>query len=191
MEEIIVFFENLLQSHNTAWLIGQVLGIVAIILGFVSFQMKTQKGLLFMQVCVAAVFCVHYFLIEAYSGMAMNAVCIVRNLVYDHQNQKAAKNKLIPIIFVVIQCVMCALTWDAWYSVFVLVGIAINTYCMSFSDPQNVRKSIFFSCPLVLIYNIFASSIGGIIYESVAIASAFIGVIKNRKKVKASDKEAS
>ena len=89
---------------------------------------------------------------------------------------------MIPIIFVAVQCVMCVLTWEAWYSVFVLLGLAINTYCLSFKNPQNVRKSIFVTSPLVLTYDILASSIGGAIYETVAIISALIGVIRNHRK---------
>lgn len=79
---------------------------------------------------------------------------------------------------------MCAITWEAWYSVFVLLGIGINTYCMSFSSPQNVRKSILVTSPMVLTYDIFARSIGGSIYESVALISAAIGIFKNRKTQK-------
>ena len=172
----------MILEHGVAWIIGQIFGIIAIILGFISYQLKTQKQLLFMQTSVAAVFCVHYFLIGAYSGMAMNAVGIVRNLVYNRQNQKGISNKLIPIAFVAVQGAICALTWEAWYSVFVLFGLTINTYCMSFKNPQNVRKSIFVTSPLVLTYDGFASSYGGMIYESVAIISSFIGVMRNRRR---------
>ena len=182
MEQILSFLNDIISTNGVAWFIGQILGIVAIILGFISYQVKTQKQLLFMQTSVAAVFGVHYFLIGAYSGMAMNAMGIVRNLVYNTRNQKGSDNKAIPIIFVAVQCVMCALTWEAWYSVFVLLGLTINTYCLSFKNPQNVRKSIFVTSPLVLTYDILASSIGGAIYETVAIISALIGVIRNHRK---------
>ena len=172
----------MILEHGVAWFIGQIFGIIAIILGFVSYQLKTQKQLLFMQTSVAAVFCVHYFLIGAYSGMAMNAVNIVRNIFYDRRTQKGSTSIVTPIIFVIVQCIMCIITWDAWYSVFILLGVGINTFCMSFKDPQNVRKSIIVTSPMVLTYDIFARSIGGSIYETVALISAAIGVFRNRKK---------
>ena len=184
MAQILSFFRDIISTNGAAWFIGQILGIIAIILGFISYQVKTQKQLLFMQTSVAAVFGVHYLLIGAYSGMAMNAVGIVRNLVYNGRNQKGSSSRLVPIVFVLIQCVMCALTWEAWYSVFVLFGLTINTYCLSFKNPQNVRKSIFVTSPLVLTYDVLAGSIGGMIYESVSIISAFIGVLRHRKQSK-------
>ena len=56
------------------FIIGQIFGIIAIILGFVSYQMKTQKQLLICQTTVSLVFCIHYLLIGATTGMAMNVV---------------------------------------------------------------------------------------------------------------------
>ena len=182
METIIEFTKNLFDTHGTIFMIGQAFGILAIILGFVSYQVKTQRQILFMQSMVAVTFCIHYFMIGAYSAMAMNGVNIIRNAVYDIRTRKGIESKLIPVSFVVIQAVMCALTWEAWYSVFVLIGICVNTYCMSFKSAQNVRKSIVVTSPLVLTYDIFARSIGGSIYESVALVSAVIGIIRNRRK---------
>ena len=161
--------------------IGQALGFVAIALGFISYQMKTQKQLLAVQLATCIVFCVHYFLIGAYTGMAMNCVGVLRNIVYYRRNSRGDTRMTWPIIFAVIMGIMGILTWEAWYSIFVFLGLIINTLCFAFSDPQKVRGSILVTSPLVLIYDIFALSIGGIIYESVAIISSIIGILRNRK----------
>ncbi len=178
------FLERLITENGIAWVVGQGFGILAIILGFISYQVRTQRQILFMQSMVAVVFSIHYFLIGAYSGMAMNALNIARNICYDYRVRKGICSKLIPIGFVVLQAAICSLTWEAWYSVFVMLGICINSYCMSFSDPQNVRKSILVTSPMVLTYDAFARSVGGFIYEAVALASAMIGILRNRGKKK-------
>ena len=69
--------------------------------------------------------------------------------------------------------------------VYVVLGLVINTLCFSLPNPQNIRKSILVTSPLVLIYDIFVLSIGGAIYESVAIISSIIGIIAHNKKLKA------
>ena len=174
---------------DIGYIIGQILGIIAIIIGFITFQMKTKRQILFLQTTTAVLFCFHYFLIGAPTGVAMNVVATVRNIVYDYCGTKGYKTKLVPIAFVVIQAVMAILVWEAWYSVFVLLGICINTYCMSLSNPQTVRSSILVSSPLVLVYNVCTRSIGGMIYESVAVVSSAIGLVrymKNKKEKKAS-----
>ena len=75
-----------------SYIIGQILGVVAIALGFLSYQMKTQKQLLMMQTATSLVFCLHYLLIGAPSGMAMNVICIFRNLAYFYRNKKQSKS---------------------------------------------------------------------------------------------------
>lgn len=163
---------------ETAYLIGQIFGGIAILLGFVSYQVKTQRQLIFMQGATASVFCVHYFLIGAYTGMAMNAVNIVRNFAYDYRNRKNKNDIYTPLIFAVIQAVIGILTWNAWYSIFVFLGIVGNTVCMSFKNPQHVRYSIIITSPLVFTYDAFAKSFGGMIYETVAWISAIIGIFR-------------
>ena len=182
MQAIIDYFVKITDTNGIGWVIGQGFGILAIVLGFVSYQLHTKRQLLVMQTIVAIVFCVHYYLLSAYSAMAMNIVNIFRNAAYDYRTNKGITSRTIPIAFVIIQAAMCILTWDAWYSVFVLLGICINTYCMSLSNSQLVRKSITVTSPLVLTYDVFAYSIGGAIYESVAIVSSVIGIIRNRNR---------
>lgn len=181
MQGLVSFFGELCAEHGIGWVIGQGFGILAMILGFFSFQMKTPRKILFVHGAVSLTFCIHYFLIGAYSGMAMNFVNIARNFFYDRRTQKGSKSQTLPIIFVAIQAAMCALTWEAWYSVFVLLGIGVNTYCMSFSNAQRIRVSVLISSPLVLIYDVFAGSVGGIICETLAVSSALIGICKSRK----------
>lgn len=175
-------FEMGIRMENIFFIIGQFFGLIAIALGFLSYQMKTQKQLLLCQTAVCIVFCIHYLLIGATTAMAMNTVNVVRNIVYYRRNQKGDKSMLFPIIFTVILGIIGLLTWEAWYSIFVFCGLIINSLCMSFSNPQNVRKSILVTCPMVLIYDIFALSIGGFIYESVAIISSIIGIIRFKKQ---------
>ena len=182
MEEIFVFFAKLYTANGLWWFVGQGFGIVAIVLGFVSYQLKTKRQLLFMQSAVAITFCLHYLFIGAYSGLVANVLNVLRNFIYDYRTKKGKKGRLVPVLFVILQAVLCVFAWDSWYSVFMLTGICINTYCMSLENPQTVRKSILITSPMVLLYDLFAGSVGGSIYETVAIISAAIGIFRNKNK---------
>lgn len=164
------------------YIIGQIFGIIAVILGFVTYQVRTQKKLLFVQILTTLVFVIHYLLIGAVSGMALNMVAMVRNIVYSRRDLKIFSGKGWPAIFAVIMGIMGLLSWQGWYSVFVVLGLVINSLCMAFKDPQKIRKSILVTSPLVLIYDAFALSVGGMIYESVAIVSALVGILRFRKE---------
>lgn len=163
------------------YIIGQIFGFVAIVLGILSYQMKTQKNLILLQFATSVVFCAHYLMIGAISGMALNIVCALRNLTFWVRSIKGSNDKITPIIFTVITAVVGVISWEAWYSVFIFFGLVINAFCMSFANPQNIRKSILVTSPLVMIYDVFSRSYGGFLYESVAIASSVVGMLRYRK----------
>jgi hypothetical protein len=165
------------------FIIAQIFGVIAVILGFLSYQMRTRRQILLALSATVIALTLHYLFLGAYTGMAMNAVSLIRNIAYDYRDRKEIKSPLIPIVFTAIQVVMGILTWQAWYSILVLVGIAINTYCVGLCNSQNLRKSILVTSPLVLIYNIFTMALSGIVFEVVGIVSAIIGIIRHRKKV--------
>jgi len=163
-------------------IIAQILGIVAVAFAVLSFQAKSDKHLLIMQTGAAFFFCVHYFMIGAYTGLAMNGVAVVRNVVYYNKDKKIFSGWWPPVFFACIMAMLGVFTWQGWHSLLVIVGLIINTVGMSFKDPQNIRKSILVTSPLVLIYNIFEFSIGGIINESLSIVSSVIGIVRSIKK---------
>jgi len=170
-------------------LIAQILGIIAVLLGFLSYQVKTAKKLLVINGATCLVFCIHYLLLGAYPAFALNTVGIFRNLAYNNKDKKIFSSKIIPYLFAAIMLVLGLLSWTGWYSIFVVLGLVINTLCLSFTNPQNIRKSILVSSPLVLVYNAFVHSVGGFIYEAVVIVSSIIGIIRFRKGKKQEEKQ--
>ena len=176
--------------NDPIYVIGQLLGAVAIVLGFVTYQMKTQKGLIAVNTTICIVFSVHYLMIGALPAMAMNAIGAIRGVFYYFREKRGSKSPLLPIIFAVVMAIAGVITWSGWYSVFVFTGLVVNTLCLGFSDPQKVRMSILVTSPLVLIYNIFALSIGGMIFESVSVVSSVIGIIRANRIKNASHKGA-
>lgn len=163
-------------------IIGQSLGILAAVFGFLSYQMKSQKGILLFQTLTSISMTVHYLMIGAYSGMALNLVCAVRNGVFWLESRKGGVNRWLAIGFTVVMGAAGIFSWQNWYSIFVCLGLVINSFCMSFKDPQNIRKSILVSSPLVIIYNVFARSYGGIVFELIVLVSTLIGLICHRKE---------
>lgn len=161
-------------------IIGQALGILAIFLGFISFQMKTKRQILFIQMATCICFCLHYLLLNAYTGLAMNGVGLVRNITYACWKKEGRVKKLLPAFFAALMGALGVLAWDGWYSIFFVVALMLNSVGMAFSDPRMMRKSILVTSPMVIVYNVIVHSIGGTVYESVAILSAVIGLIRTR-----------
>lgn len=166
------------------YIIGQSLSVIAVIVGFISFQMKTDKQVLTLQTMVSILFTAHYIFLGAFDAAVLNAVGIIRNFVYHNKDKKFYSPKVYPALFAVIMVILGALSWENWSSILVITGLAINTIFLASNNPQNLRKSILVSSPMVLLFNILKFSIGGMIYESVVIVSSIIGIIRYSEKKK-------
>ena len=69
-------------------------------------------------------------------------------------------------------------SWQGPISLLVIIALAINTIVMSLGKPQRLRESVLLTSSMVLVYNIFVFSLGGIVNESVAIVSSVIGIVR-------------
>ena len=163
-------------------LIGQILSFVAVATGFISFQMKTAKGILVFQIITALIFSAHYFLIGAMTAAGLNLVAAVKCACYYIRNKRGSKNPVIPIFFTVLIVITSILTWDAWYSIFIMTGLVVNSISFSLSNAKTIKKLNLVKGPLCLIYNICAFSIGGIIFEAFSIVSSVISLAKGKKE---------
>ena len=170
-------FENM----DLAMLIGQVLGIVAVILGFITYQMKSPKALLIVNLITCGVFCLHYLLIGAVSGCVMNLIGIFRNVVYTNRNKKIFSSPAWPFIFAAIMLAAGLVTWQDWRSVLMVCALVINSMALSMKNAQHIRWSLLITCPLVMIYDVLLHSYGGMVYEGMSIVSALIGIVRFRK----------
>lgn len=166
---------------EVGYYIGQAFGIVAVVTGFLSLQMKTPKGILFFQILTGFVFTVHYFLLGAMTATALNLVASAKCICYYIRDKMGSNNIYVPAFFAVLMIVTGILTWDAWYSVFITAGLFINAISFALKNPQNTRKLTLIKSPLCLTYNVFVLSTGGIIFEAAMLSSAVLGLIKNQK----------
>ncbi|MBE6585809.1 MAG: YgjV family protein [Ruminococcaceae bacterium] len=167
---------------DTIEIIGQVVGIVAVVISFLTYQMKSKRGILAMLSCATVLFCIHYACLKAPVGVFLNIVGIIRNLCYYHSDKKILSSKFVPIILASAMGVLGIITWEGVHSLFFVVGLMLNTLAMGYFGPQNLRKSLLLTCTLIFIYNACTFSIGGMINETVAVISAIIGLVRYRRE---------
>ncbi|MBQ6947398.1 MAG: YgjV family protein [Clostridia bacterium] len=161
---------------------GHIVGAVAIGMFFLSYQVSEKKKLLIVQTLATALICLQYVLIGAYSGFALNVVCILRNLLFYHRDKKFLSGVWLPITLALIMAGISLFSWDGYHSLLIVGGLMINTLCMGLCNQQNLRKSVLVTCPMVFAYNLVAHSYSGMISESISFLSAAIGIIRYRKK---------
>ena len=169
-------------------IIVQALSIIVAIITFISYQVKTNKTLMFLQALSNAIVCVSYFLLGATSGFVLNVVGLMRNLTLYFLRDKQNLSITFGFIFAIIVVVLGIKTWHAWYSAFIVVALFFNSIALSLCRPQVLRASILFTSSSIFVYNAFVFSIGAMANEVIAITSSIIGLIRYRKpRVKKED----
>ena len=163
-------------------ILGQTLGIIATLITALSFQVNTKRKLLFIQSVATLCTCISYLLLGATSGFVLNVVCLIRNVCFYYQREGKPPIYISTSLFLIMMGFLSALSWQGPISILITVALAANTVFLSLGKPQILRYSILGTSLMVLIYNIYVLSIGGILNESIAIASAFIGVMRFRKE---------
>ena len=171
---------------NINWieLIGQCFGIAAFTIAFLAYQAKTSQRLLIIQSGAILCFCIHYALLGAMTGFALNVICLARNIIFSNKDKRLFRSKLWPYALALVTVVIGVFTWEAWYSILLIIALAVNTVCMALPTSQGIRISLLVTCPPALVYNICVGSIGGIVNESLSIISATIGIIRYSKQKK-------
>lgn len=163
--------------------IGYGFGALAMLTGFLTLQIKDAKKMLLWYVALCALFGLHYWCLGATAGFVMNMVGAVRNLFYYFGNDyKFLQKKFVPIGFTVLVGVLGFISRESVYAYLMIAGLVINSFCLSFKNTQNIRKSILVTSPMVLAYAALSGSIFGVIYESIAILSAVLGIVRHKQK---------
>ena len=172
-------------TETAVFTIAQVLGVIAIILGFINYIVKTRGQVILVNSATTVCFVLHYLCLGAWAGMALNFVAMVRNIVYYYAGKNGTVSKALAVTFTIIMGAMgitvSLLAKEGWYFIFSVVALMINSFAMSFHNHDHIRKSILVTSPLVLVYNCFVFSVGGAVYESVAIISSIIGLVRYKK----------
>ena len=165
---------------ENATLIGQIISIIAMSLIILSFQMKSNKKLLIMQMSASTLFAVSYFLLGANSGAIVNLISAVRCLLIYFLANKKSKILLIGIELSFI--IACAITYAGVPTILVLLASLIDTFSMWKNSGTLIRYTRLFAVsPLWLVHNIIVFSIGGIICEIFSITSCIISFIRYKK----------
>ena len=164
-------------------IIGQVISVIAVIITFVTYLMKSSTQIFVTNAIATAVSCIAYAMLGGTTALGLNILCVVRNVCYLYKDRNKYAARILPPVLALIMAVMSAFLWEGYHSIFFVVGITLNTLAMGYFNAQNLRKSILLTSSLILVYNLLMPipSIGGSINEVVAITSSVIGLICYRK----------
>ena len=170
-------------------LIGQGIGIIAMIFNILSYQQKRQSALILFQLCGSMLFGVSYFLLHSPMGAMLNILSTVRAVLFIFEDKVRAKHPVWLCIFVSFYVLFYVLAFTVfgadtrWYNFLIelLPVIAMTLFSVGFMYGSSavMRRVGLISSPCWLTYNIYNGAVGAIICEVFCFASTVIGIIRH------------
>ena len=169
---------ELLKMDGWTEFIAQIIGFIALIFAMVSYQMKTQKGIVLIQIVSCAFFAVHFLMLDAFTGALLNLIGAVRSVVFANKDKKWGKSNWWIVVFSIISVVAIAFTWEGYISLLPMAGMVLTSIAWGIEKASLVRLISFPSSPLWIIYNLSSRSTAGVLTEVFVMVSIITAMIR-------------
>ncbi len=162
-------------------LCANIIALAAAVITFISYQVNSARRLLVILCISAAVSGLSFAVLGAWTGVAMNGVVLVRNIVYYSKDRLGRAGRLFPILFALAALVFGICTWDAWFCAFSVAGLIIDCLALSSPSAQFIRGSILITAPMFFVYDLLTMNYIECVKEVVSLVSVVIGIVRFRR----------
>lgn len=166
---------------NEPMLVVQLLGFIGLAFGALSFQPKHRKNILRFQLVSNTFWVMHFSLLGAPTGAALNAAGGLRAYLFNRYGSRKRRPLWLAVGIIGLMIVLAALTWQGWLSLLPMAGMIIATIGFWQREEQRIRLILLFASPLWLSYNILSGSYAGITAELLAMTSILVALWRYRR----------
>lgn len=175
---------------TATYIISQIFTIITYILLALTYYAKNRKTVLIISFLSIVANGIAYIFLNAYTGLAMCIVALVRNIIFmidERKNGKKEKNDkrdiITLIILYTISIVSAIFTYDGFLSLLSVFATMLYTYSV-WQKKTNIYKLLGIPIGILwILYNIYINSIFGIALETILLICSTTGYILEMKKV--------
>jgi len=144
----------------------QLIGVVAWIFIFISYYRKNTDKILMFQVIASILYCIHYYFLEAYSGLLMCAL----SAIFDYAYYKTDKDKYLYLISIPLRIFSGMLYYKSMIDLLPIIASLIDGYVLTKEKKMVVFGGVIYYA-LWTIYNIFVMSYSGAVTDFILVIS--------------------
>ncbi len=183
-------YNRKVKEMSTDYIVSQVFVVISYLLLASTYLVKNRKLLLGLNVLSLFANAGGYYLLSAWSGLAMCGVALLRNVIliaqnhYDSENKNQIINWGIFVFLVAVSIVSAYFTYNGLLSLFSVFATFVYTVSI-WQKNEIIYKALGIICSILwIIYNVFIWSILGFSCESVLLFVEIIGLILACVKLK-------
>ena len=169
--------------------IGEIAGLLATAVSFFIFQQKKRKNILLFKVICDILWILHFFLLQAYSGMALSMVACLRGIVFYRIGSRREGEKALPLLFLflLLNTAGIGLMWSGPWSICSLISGWLATVAYWQTSPLRFKILSLAVCASQLTYAIGIGSRSSLLNELITLSSIglfFFRIRKDRRNIK-------
>lgn len=173
-------------------IIAQAIGIVGMVVIVLSWQGKSQKTVIGMQLCGNILFSVNYLMLGGIVGGLLNAIGAVRGLVYYFKDKLHSDRLPWFVGFVASYIAAYVLNFTVFgkepaavnllIELLPVIGMVALNIGFRLKNASDVRRCGLVASPAWLVYNLTVPTWGGVIGEVLSLTSITVGMLRHDKK---------
>ncbi len=164
------------------YIVAQIIGFIAFAVSLIAYHRKNKKIILSNMLISNILNLVHYLLLGAFSGCVTKLLATFRDyFIILKEKYNKLSNIAYLILFIMLYIIATIFTYNGFLSILPLVAAIIYIIFIWNGDDVKIKKTAFFCYFLWLIYNIFVSSVAGIVSNIISIISTLIAIINAKK----------
>ncbi len=160
------------------FIIAQIVGGFGLLFAVISFQQNTRKRILRFQMVAATFFSVHMYLLGAMTGMVVNIVGIVRNILFYKTQGKGTQSRALLYFLIALYVIASAATYKNIFSIFPAMAVILQTVGLWMKNPKKIRRILIFATPCWFTYNFFNMSIAGMMTDVLSATSLIAAMLR-------------
>lgn len=171
------------------YIVSQFFALASLGFDLLAAQQKKKSMLLNMDTVAAFCSTMHYAFLGAWPGMLSKIVTTVRNAIAAGRAAHKRKNsKLLPLLFAAIYIIIGIFTFESVFSILPIIVPCVYAIVIYCCDAKAIRYAIVLLGIVWVVYDIYVSSIMGVVAQTIIILNGIIAIFRFRKSEKRSKK---
>lgn len=167
-------------------IISQIIGLAAVGLYLLSYQLKKRSHIVWTTCISNALYVLQYLLLGAFSGAVMDFTSTVSSFFAAKKNDPPFKKHagwlaLSNMIAIIVVGLVSAFIQREWIELLPIAGALFQTGGLWCNNEQTIRKFGLCSAPFWLVYNFISQAYGASLGSVIAIVSIVVAMIRYRK----------
>lgn len=164
---------------SLTYILSQILVIIYYLIYSATFHLKDNNKILIYGIMATIISSISYVLLNAYTGMAMCFVAIIRNLIFT----KNKKNVLNLTLIILLTIIASTFTFNSYFCMFNIIATLIYTYALWQKNTKTYKLLGIIVNGLMIVYDVYIKSILGVLLITIAFINSIIGFLKENKTI--------